>query len=621
MQEDKILEYLKLKISNFENKQQMGKMFFTCPNHQKHRFGRRPSATFRGESQRVVCAVCKFDGNIYDIVKTLEPSLSGLSDSEIDNHIIETISPNKLKILDIYEKNNWALIPVKENAKNPLEKGWTDSEHRDKSKWVGWLNKGYNIGINCGKSNIIVIDIDNKAFSQDVTPIREKIISLVKTANTLVQKTANGGEHYIFLADNDIPQFTDLLGTKIDSRTDGGQILVEPSKLEGKEYKWENINSEIKPISEELKKELLELCKKPVSTEIKQECFPAPTTDYSLTGNVVKIVKEGEGRNSLLTSIGGDLINKLEPDKTAYVLNVINNRFFNPPLAEHELNGMLTSLSGYKFSEEELQQRAVLDYMLMLNSETTVKDIMEVTRLPRRNVELVLTKLVKENKVNTFGRGRYRIKDKINWTDEIPTVITEWKYKMPFFNDVANFESTELLYLAAKTNDGKTSICMNILKQIIEQGLKPYYLYSETASRWNKIADKLGIAGKFYHCFHSNPMAIELEKNAFTIIDWLMIEHKEETDVVLKHLNDELRSKGGILIVMGQLKTNYDYFAPNLVDQFPTFAAKYIQDNQEKTHGHWELTKVKEPKLNNFIPNVECTYDFNTRLFIAKPVI
>ena len=73
--------------------------------------------------------------------------------------------------------------------------------------------------------------------------------------------------------------------------------------------------------------------------------------------------------------------------------------------------------------------------------------------------------------------------------------------------------------------------------------------------------------------------------------------------------------------VIGQLKTNYDYFAPNLVDQFPTFAAKYIQDNQEKTHGHWELTKVKEPKLYNFIPNVECSYDFNTRLFIAKPVI
>jgi len=192
---------------------------------------------------------------------------------------------------------------------------------------------------------------------------------------------------------------------------------------------------------------------------------------------------------------------------------------------------------------------------------------------------------------------------------------------MPFFNDIAIFQDGDVILLGARTNEGKTTFALNMLKEMIAQGVKPYYVYSEAGSRFEKASKILGIAGKYYKSYHENPLAIELEHNAFTIIDWLHLEHKEHTDTILKHLNDEVQRKKGILVVFTQLKQEHGWFAPNLIDHFPTFAARYIQDNETKTSGHWDISKIKEPRGNYCTYTIPCTFDPKTKLFVPKSLI
>jgi hypothetical protein len=163
---------------------------------------------------------------------------------------------------------------------------------------------------------------------------------------------------------------------------------------------------------------------------------------------------------------------------------------------------------------------------------------------------------------------------------------------------------------------------MNILKFMIEQGIKPYYVYSEAGSGWLRIANKLGIQeGSFYRSYHANPLAIEIEQNAFTIIDWLLVEDKSITDVVFKHINEEMERKGGILFVFSQLKENYEWFAPNMCKDFPSFAARYIFDDESGKIGHFQIDKMRSPKGDYRNYTINCTYDHVTKIFKAESLI
>jgi len=90
-----------------------------------------------------------------------------------------------------------------------------------------------------------------------------------------------------------------------------------------------------------------------------------------------------------------------------------------------------------------------------------------------------------------------------------------------------------------------------------------------------------------------------IEKNAVTIIDWLMVEDKSQTDSVMKYFVEQLFKTNGFLIIFMQIKKNGEWFAPNMIDQFPTLAARYIYDNDEDgTTGKWLIDVIREAKTN-----------------------
>jgi len=606
---EKLEKYFKSK--NITKISKAGKIVFTCPRVKEHKFpSRNPTAEFLPNSDKISCLICGFKGTVYDYIRTLEEDYKNKSDAEISIYLDTLLDIGEYKEFDIYGKYNWELLPLLKNSKDPIQgEKWKENHYKDKISWIKWMNNGLNFGLKTGETNnIIAIDVDNKPITdENIIKQRVEIINILESSNTLKARSARGGFHYIFKFDKDIPQKVNIAGLHIDTRCEGGYVAIFPSKFEGAEYKWLNLGNEIKEISLELKTKLIEL-----SNKIQEKKITEPE---------IKVVKEGDGRNSTLTSIGGALINKFDADDVAYILSLISKNFMNPPLPFHEIKGMLGSLSGYKISEDETQEKSIYNYMKQMQTDITPKDVIDNTHYSRAIIDKWLSKFVKEGKAVRLGRGRYQYKEKITWSKESGIDIEECKIKIPYFNDIAIFQDADCLILGGKTNEGKTTIALNMMKEFIAQGITPYYLYTEAGSRFIKTAKALGIDGKYYHYQHSNPLAIELEPNAVTVIDWLFLENKAETDTVLKHINDELQRKRGILIIFSQLKQDYSWFAPNLIDHFPTFAARYIQEDEMHTTGHWQCDKVKEakPNFNNY--PIPCEYNKINKIFQLKNLI
>lgn len=629
----KILDYLQLKIPEFKT----DKKLFTCPFAKKHKNNPEliSANLIPKSSYKVYCYECGYLGDIFSIVRKLEKDKKGLREDKLVEYLKTVLKIEDVNIFDVYEDYKWALLPLANNIKDPIKgEAWKQNVHTNKAEWMKWVGSKYNIGLKTGKPNkITVIDVDCKKLPKDdkAKQQRKEVIELLEKTDTLIQITQSGGKHYVFDYDEEIPQVVNLGGVKehkvtkdglyIDTRNDGGYIVIEPSKLDDKEYKWFNLGVEIKQIPKELKEKILSI-HNPKSTQN----LPDVKINNSIVENQVKLtsselkkMQEGEGRNSYITSFGGQLRNKFPIEKTYEILNEINQSFFNPPLSETELQNIVKSLYSYQQRDDLTIEQTIYGYIKQMETDLTAKDIVDSLNLKRGIVDKYLSKFKKEGKLIKVGWGRYRYREIIEWQEKYPEKGKKIDIEIPYFDDVQDFYSGDIIILGARPAVGKTTISMNIIKRLVDQGIKPYYLYSESGSRFMKIADVLGIkegSYKFYH--HSNPLGIELPLNGITIIDWLQIGDKSMTDTIFKHLNEEMEKKGGILFILMQLKEGNIWFAPNMVDQYPALAAKLIYDEESGQKSHLEITKIRDPKGNYKRRIIPCGYDFGTKILNVK---
>lgn len=615
---DKLFEYLKSKIKTFEKTTKNGSFLFTCPNIAGHKYiGKSPTATIISGTQKITCMQCSWRGTFFDVVRVLEPEKVKFSDEQITEYLINSFAVDIYTELDIYKKNNWSLVPIAKNGKHPIEKDWTNITHLDKMDWIKWLNNSYNIGLRTGEvSGITVIDVDNKVLATpELENQRKELIQLLNNLDTLMQNTAHSGVHYVFKYDKDIVQTVDIAGLKIDIRNDGGQILVQPSKLESLNYNWKKSDAEIKPLSDEVKSKLLTLMKVEVGRKIEE-----PEKISSSSDGLVELKNDGlDGCcNDTFTKIGGILINKLSPEDTEFALNVFNRNILQNPMPTQAIQAMVGSLNKYKTAEDCTQETAIYNFMKMMNGDIMVNDVVRGCFQGDKNKEQIvykyLSQFVKEGKAIRLGRGRYKIRERVEWTDKYSALGTALKYKVPYFDYLQDFEEGDIILLGAKPGHGKTTTSMNFIQRLVKQGIKPYYIYSESGSRYQKTAQKLGIEEcQFYKGYHGNPLSIEIEPNAFTILDWLLVDEKEKTDTIFKFFTEEMSRKGGILVIMMQLKESGDWYAPNMVIQMPALAARYIMDAEDGSTGHWDINKLRDPKGNYRNSTIPCKYNFETK--------
>jgi hypothetical protein len=620
---DQLFIYLKEKVPNFNKTSKRGKILFTCPQEDKHHFkSNSPTMTVIPGSDKFYCLSCAWKGNTYDLVRLVENKQ--MTDEEVVAFMTNNTRMDIYPELDEYKKYGWAIIPIAKNGKVPLEKEWTSKTHYEKSDWVNWLEQGLNIGVRTGEtSGITVIDADLKvAPSSESAGGYEELYRMLTGAKTLTQNSPHG-KHFIFKYDKEIKQTVKIANITIDIRNDGGQILICPSKINHLSYNWVNLGAEIKEIPPEFKSKLLEINKVEMGrkSEISPEIFQEMKT---LIDNPIELIGNNlEGQcNNKFTQFGGALLKiGIPPDKVKVILYYLNKNWLKNPMPSNAVDAMVGSLEGYKETEEHTQENAIYECCKLLSSDISAKDIMEHVFPGERNkraiVDKYLAKLFKEGKLSRKGRGKYELKQKVEWTNEKQECAREIKYKIPYFDDVAYFRNGDIILIGAPTGHGKTTIAINFIKQMKEQGIKPYYLSLEAGSRHEKTAEAMGLTQLDYYIPKEtvvNPLAIEIEPNSFTILDWLYTgDDFAQTQAVFKHLNDEMVRKGGILIVFTQLKEDYNWFAVNLVKSFPRFATRFVYDDDIGIISHFDVCKITDPKGHNQNATVSTEFNFETK--------
>lgn len=140
-----------------------------------------------------------------------------------------------------YAVNGCYVFPCKAGEKTPLISEWqvkASNDHKQvKAWWDRWPNA--NIGINTGKSGLIILDVDprnggNESLEKLVAIHGEEFLSPVEVI------TGGGGKHYYYAAkENSNQSLPSSLGAGLDLIRGNKYVIAPPSiHKSGNAYTW-----------------------------------------------------------------------------------------------------------------------------------------------------------------------------------------------------------------------------------------------------------------------------------------------------------------------------------------------------------------------------------------------
>lgn len=609
--QSKLFEYVREHNQDCKTSARGKVKIFTCP------FCGGYSAQLIPNSIEINCHQCRKYFKFVDIVRHYEEDKKALSDNDIEQYLakkygIELPDKNIVeKMLDFYVRCGFDLVPVARNDKMPIEKDWPNKTHKTKVEWLDWLNNGLNLGVKTGKiSSITVLDFDTKELPE----VMKKYLPSLP-----YQETAKG-YHFPFQYVTDLPT-SRIDNLKIDVLNDGKQFVTCPSVVGGVERKWffadKSINEiEIPKIPDDVKEFILSnLTIYGSNIKTLSESFKEDINTENIENIGIGEIGEGN-RNNWFIKFGGILRKTLNMTQTKSVLHIVNKHIFNPPLDTQQFDKNIKTLEKYCiFDEKELAMK-IFRYLEMVE-EANSTDIKATLEEPKAVIEKALSWLVKEGYLLKRKR-MYHIIKKAEWKDTFVSEGQPIDFVMPYFHDCAIFRYGDMIIIGGNTGTGKSHIAMNIIKRLVRQGKKPNYISLESGNRFATIAQQLGLhEGDFNWCVHFSPEEITLDKDAITILDWLLPNDYAQTDKIYKHFAEQLSKQGGILIVFVQLKENSEFFAPNMIEMFPSFVVKFLYDDEQGISSKFITSKIREAKDSKSAHRkvVPTVYDFDTMFF------
>ena len=557
------------------------------------------------------------------------------------------------KILGRYEQEGFCIVPCAKKDKAPIQKGWTEKENRNKYEWAGWVINGLNIGIRTGKvSGITVIDIDILSKQEkielvkDDTPQERKDEILRKKkipeeinrimGDPWIQETLGG--YHLFYKYNNLPKSRiKREGYFIDLQNDGGLIVVEPAPQVAvyEEYEEEGKTKKrvvgyasrqftndvpIPSMPNELEEMLLEC-----SPSQSESTIGEPIDNPNRIENIkLDLLDDGDGRNMFFTSFGGYLRRHLNASQIEYALYGLNKMLCKTELDTNEIRNITRSLERYSDSDLDQLETEILNYLRLAEIFVYKTDI-EIAVLGKRavgedkkRIDETLVNLVKQEKIVPRGR-QYKIRPSMNWTGNVLQKGTPINFRVPYFHDFAYFNWGDMILIGARTKIGKTTLAMNFLKRLVAQGIRPYYIYSESGGRWAETAWTLGLKDEDFlvpETITENIDEVQLEKNSITLWDWIDPPDFAKTNHYFTEIVKKVEKSKSFLIGFVQLKDDKDasWFAPNMIRQRPSLAAKYLYDREDDgSNTKFLMTEVRAPKAKGKQFTIPCVYDFKTK--------
>lgn len=233
-----------------------------------------------------------------------------------------------------YIARGWRVLPVA--GKMPTLKDWTKKASTDPQQIQDWWNQQptANVGIATGAgSNLLVLDVDpDKGGEESLRRLEEQHGPLPITPQVL---TGGGGQHYYFQYPNvEIKNSTGKLGRGLDIRAEGGQVVAPPSvhPKTGRTYEWEGAHHpDDIPLAAAPDWLLTLLTAKTMGR--------APET----TG----VFLDGDRNDSLTREAGKLRRNGLSQPELEAALLAMNKERCQPPLSDHEVRKIATSVARY----------------------------------------------------------------------------------------------------------------------------------------------------------------------------------------------------------------------------------------------------------------------------------
>lgn len=141
-------------------------------------------------------------------------------------------------------KRGWHVFPIIPGQKKPLVPdnlaAATTDEAQIREWWTKWPDA--NIGVACGKSGLVVLDVDTKDGKKGGNSLFNLLEGDIESPllNTLNAHSWSGGRHYFFKGECGSSQ--SKLGPGLDIKGAGGYVVIAPSFVEedglaGK-YRW-----------------------------------------------------------------------------------------------------------------------------------------------------------------------------------------------------------------------------------------------------------------------------------------------------------------------------------------------------------------------------------------------
>jgi hypothetical protein len=245
--------------------------------------------------------------------------------------------PNLLAAALAYAELGYRVFPCAPGTKVPLTTHGFQDASSDVEQIERWWGQSPNANIAMPTQGLLVVDVDG-AENPFLEEAPEQLLELGSTA---VSCTPHGGRQFLFRQPPGVPlrNTSGRLAAKVDTRADGGYIVLPPSVLEeGKCYRWQPT------------------CELEVGPERLPEVPPWLLARLEAVERQVSLAPAGEGnaipegqRNHALARLGGAMRRQgMTQAEILAALSVTNATRCRPPLPEREVERVATSVARYE---------------------------------------------------------------------------------------------------------------------------------------------------------------------------------------------------------------------------------------------------------------------------------